>query len=367
MYKKFTNKTIFALFIFICLPLYSHNEPWQAHDSISPSVAILTEEFIAESVDGHVHASTFLPLKGGGYLAAWFEGTKEGAGDVAIKGSSRKDGIWGPTRVLAKVNPDSPHWNPVLWRANDGRIVLFFKVGRNSSDWRTYVRESSDEGMQWSEVRELIPGEVRGGRGPVRNKCLHLSNGRWLAGASREIGQWRAFVDISDDDGKSWHASLEFPIPSTTKELGVIQPTLWSDGTGVHALLRATDGWIWRTDSSDGGESWREIYRSPLRNINSGIDCVLASNGRLYLVLNGFNPKGARNHLELRASGDGGATWQTCYVLADDNLHQPDGRETEFSYPAIQEVRPGVLAITFTWNRRKIRFVELRFVDESNI
>ena len=329
---------------------------------------ILTQEFIAPPVEGHVHASTLLPLTDGGYLAAWFEGTKEGAGDVAIKGSRRKDGRWGPVRVLAKVNDDAPHWNPVLWRADDGRIVLFFKVGRNCSDWRTYVRESRDEGESWTPPRELIAGEVRGGRGPVRNKCLRLANGRWLAPASREIGRWRAFVDISDDDGRTWRASPEFPVPADAPaKFGVIQPTLWNDTSGVHALLRANDGWIWRTDSADGGETWRELYhRSPLENINSGIDCVRASDGNLYLVLNGADPNGkkkswgSRSHLALRSSSDGGKTWQTCRVLADDAPRQPDGRGTEFSYPAIREPRPGVLAMTFTWNRRQIRFIELR-------
>ena len=91
-----------------------------------------------------------------------------------------------------------------------------------------------------------------------------------------------------------------------------------------------------------------------------------ASNGRLYLVLNGADPRGkqgtwgSRRHLELRSSSDGGETWQTCRVLADDALRQSDGRATEFSYPALREPRPGVLAITFTWNRRQIRFIELR-------
>ena len=327
---------------------------------------ILTQEFIAPPVEGHVHASTLLPLTDGGYLAAWFEGTKEGAGDVAIKGSRRRNGRWEPVRVLAKVNDDAPHWNPVLWRADDGRIVLFFKVGRNCSDWRTYVRESRNEGETWTPPRELIAGEVRGGRGPVRNKCLRLANGRWLAPASREIGHWRAFVDISDDDGRTWRASPEFPVPADAPaKFGVIQPTLWADASGVHALLRANDGWIWQTDSADGGETWRELYRSPLENINSGIDCVRASDGRLYLVLNGADPSrkkgtwGSRSHLELRSSSDGGKTWQTCRVLADDAPRQSDGRGTEFSYPAIREPRPGVLAITFTWNRRQIRFIEL--------
>ena len=125
-------------------------------------------EFVAPPVKGHVHASTLVPLKGKGeYLAAWFEGSKESARDVAIRGSRRIGGKWEPVRTFAKVNPESPHWNPVLRRADDGRIELFFKVGRNCADWRTYVQESRDEGRTWSAARELVPGDVWGGRGRV--------------------------------------------------------------------------------------------------------------------------------------------------------------------------------------------------------
>ena len=74
----------------------------------------------------------------------------------------------------------------------------------------------------------------------------------------------------------------------------------------------------------------------------------------------GVARKGIRDHLEVKVSEDGGETWNTFAVLADDAPRQADGRGTEFSYPAVREPRPGVLAITFTWNRRQIRFIELR-------
>jgi predicted neuraminidase len=333
------------------------------------------EEFIAPPVTGHVHASTLVALKDGGYFAAWFEGSKEGAQDVAIYGAARKRCTWSEKHVLAKVNPSSPHWNPVLRRADDGRIELFFKVGRNCADWRTYVQESHDEGITWSTPRELVPGDVWGGRGPVKNKCLRLRTGRWLAPASREFDpshplklcfQWRAFVDISDDDGRTWRKSKEFPMPDVEADAknppGVIQPTLWEDDNGIHALMRANDGWVWCADSVDEGETWSVCRHTSLANINSGLDCVRASDGRIYLVLNGKSANvygwGVRNHLEIKVSADGGKEWSTFATLADDAPKQQDGRATEFSYPAIIESRTGVLAVTFTCNRRQIAFRE---------
>ena len=51
--------------------------------------------------------------------------------------------------------------------------------------------QSTDNGVTWSGPQELVPGDVSGGRGPVRNKPLRLASGRILAGASTEHGIWK--------------------------------------------------------------------------------------------------------------------------------------------------------------------------------
>ena len=65
-----------------------------------------------------------------------------------------------------------------------------------------------------------MPGDVSGGRGPVRNKPLRLVSGRILAGASTEHGIWKAFADISDDDGVSWHKSSAVQIDGLQYQAG---------------------------------------------------------------------------------------------------------------------------------------------------
>ena len=46
----------------------------------------------------------------------------------------------------------------------------------------------------------------------MRNKPIRLKSGRILAPGSTEQGIWKAFVDRSDDDGKTWNKSQEVEI-----------------------------------------------------------------------------------------------------------------------------------------------------------
>ena len=70
------------------------------------------------------HASTVLPLENGEVLAAWFGGSAEGQDDVDIFVSRRVGALWYPPQRISVG--DVPHWNPVLFGGEDGRVVLFF-------------------------------------------------------------------------------------------------------------------------------------------------------------------------------------------------------------------------------------------------
>lgn len=327
------------------------------------AVEVARPEFACAPAGGQVHASTLLPLKDGGALVAWFQGSREGARDVAIWGAVRAaGGRWESPRLLADASSELPHWNPVLRRADDGRIELYFKVGANCADWRTFVAVSTDEGRTFSAPRELVAGDATGGRGPVRNKCLKLKSGRWLAPASRETdGRWRAFVDRSDDDGRTWTASAELANP---EGVGVIQPTLWqsADGT-VHAYLRSNAGRIYAADSTDDGASWSATRPTELPNNNSGIDLVKASDGKLYLAMNPVSGNWAsRAVLDVMVSDDDGRNWtRFCRLAGTEAATQGSwGGVTnpgeDYSYPAIVELKPGQLAVSYTHCRSRIAF-----------
>lgn len=201
----------------------------------------MIKEFIFKTPQqfSQCHASTVIETQNGDFLSAWFGGTKEGHNDVAIWGAARRGNKWAAPKLLAKVN-DLPHWNPVFFRGSGKNIFLYFKVGKNCRHWQTWVMDSKDNGENWSAPKKLVPGNV-GGRGPVKNKCIELSDGTWLAPASSEIGWWQAFVDRSEDKGMSWERS---GFVSMDKKIlwknefdedvpfQVIQPTLWNQARG---------------------------------------------------------------------------------------------------------------------------------------
>ena len=302
------------------------------------------------------HASTLLELDNGDTLACYFAGTKEGAPDVGIWCSRRVAGKW-LAPVLLASQEGIPHWNPVLFRPPDGRILLFYKAGEIWFNWKTMLIVSRDGGHTWSTPVTLVAGDDMP-RGPVKDKPILLSDGRWLAGSSieRRNGVNDVFVDASPDDGRSWQRSEMVPLDHASfSGPGVIQPTLWESRPGhVHMLVRSSCGRICRSDSADGGRTWAALYTTSLANNNSGIDATRLPDGTLALAYNpvGTN-RGRRNPLVLSMSDDNGDTWPRTITL------EPEGDEKEeYSYPAVIPHEGGV-SLTYTWRRERIAYQRL--------
>lgn len=338
------------------------------------------EEIVSDEMrpTDSAHASTLVELQDGGVLVAWFGGSWEKDPNVAIWTARRSpEGKWSyPVKVDDEVGV--AEWNPVLFRRPDGVILLFFKIGAEIPHWKTYVRESRDEGKTWSERRELVPGDESGGRGPVKDKPVLLADGKTIAaGASKESDvEWDAFCDLSSDGGKTWRRSGFVPVrhagyniqevdqPYEKHRLwgkGMIQPTLWEDDKGLHMLCRTNGSRAFRSDSTDGGLTWCLAYDAGIPNNNSGLDLVKLESGTLVLACNpvGNLPgyyKGPRTPLSLLYSQDGGESWKKLVDLED--------KQGDYCYPAIIQARDGSLLVTYTWRRERIMFWKLE-VEEN--
>ena len=302
-------------------------------------------EFIYESAPfPQCHASTLIETKEG-LIAAWFGGTKEGHPDVGIWLSHQRDGRWtAPVEVANGVEADGqrfPCFNPVLFQPATGPLLLFYKVGGHPSGWWGYRKTSADGGRTWSGAERLPEPLI----GPVKNKPVLLGDGTILSGSSTEHDGWRAHFERSTDGGRTW----QFIGPvNDGKEIGAIQPSiLFLGGDKLEAIGRTKQGRLFQITSDDAGKSWSPMTLTALPNPNSGTDAVTLKDGRHLLIYN--HTARGRSPLNLAMSKDG-RTWQAALVLEDEP-------KSEFSYPAIIQTNDGLVHITYTWKRQKIKHV----------
>lgn len=321
-----------------------------------PRVPTVTSEFIfTDAPFLECHASTLVELPDGDLVAAWFGGKREGDPSVAIWGARRTRGAWTRPEVWAQ-EPGVPCWNPVLFRDRHDRIWLFYKYGPSPRTWHGACRTSAD-GNHWSAATYFRDGppnvEILG---PIKNKPILLSNGDVLAGSSVETPtSWQCWVEISSDDCRTWRKygpiSAAGGAPGrATGPYGIIQPTVWEIAAGrLKVLTRSTGqiGAICAASSEDGGRTWTPAHPTSLPNPNSGIDAVKMKDGTLALVYN--HTRSGRTPLNIAFSQDDGSTWSAPYGLEDE--------PGEYSYPAIIQTHDGLLHITYTWRRRRIKHV----------
>jgi predicted neuraminidase len=317
---------------------------------------IIRAEFIYERAPfSSAHASTLVETADG-LVAAWFGGTHEGSPDVGIW-LSRLDGTaWStPIEVANGLQRDGtrrPCWNPVLFQPSHGSLVLFYKVGPSPSAWWGMARTSTDGGRTWSDAVRLPDGIL----GPIRAKPVELPGGTLLAGSSTEQDGWVVHMERWQFPERDWLKALarssawerSGPL-NDAHEFGAIQPTiLVHSPTRLQILCRSRQHVITEAWSTDGGHSWGRMAATALPNPNAGIDAVRLADGRFLLV---YNPTTeARGQLAIAVSPDGIA-WHRAVTLED--------APGEYSYPAMIQTRDGLVHVTYTWKRERIKHVVL--------
>ena len=293
------------------------------------------------------HASTVVETPDG-LVAAWFGGTGEGHADVGIW-LSRHDGkTWSrPVEVangLQTGGARHPCWNPVLFQPAKGPLLLFYKVGPSPREWWGLVRTSPDDGRTWSDAIRLPPGIL----GPIRAKPVELGTGDLLAGSSTEHAGWVVHMETfagpvgALGSGTAWSRSGPLNDPA---EFAAIQPTiLVHSPTRFQILCRSKQRVVTEAWSDDAGRTWSTMKATTLPNPSAGIDSLRLRDGRFLLV---YNPTtSSRGKLHVAVSPDG-TTWRPGLVLEDAS--------GEYSYPAMIQTRDGLVHVTYTWKRSRIK------------
>lgn len=340
--------------LFVALLLWGSVNSAQAADL--PAGVVAEEMIYTEPPHPQCHASTIVETRGGNLAAAWFGGTREGAKDVGIWFARKnKDGWSKPVEVATGKQPDDkqhPCWNPVLFQMPEpairneslpGELLLFYKVGPSPSTWWGEMIRSNDGGATWSKPEKLPAGNL----GPIKNKPILLKDGTLLCGSSTEHAGWQVHMEATKDAGRTWTKTAPL---CDGKTQHAIQPTILQTKTGLTILCRTrTPGKILQATSKDNGATWSELTPMDLVNPNSGIDGVTLKDGRHLLVYN-HTQKG-RSPLNVAVSTDDGGTWQAAAVL--------ENMPGEYSYPAVIQSSDGLVHITYTWKRQRVKHVTL--------
>gem|GEM_PF-614718 len=371
---------------------------------------ILRSEFIFEKAPfASCHASTIVETDDG-LLTAWFGGSAEGADDVGIwlarfngngwsapvevatgivddetpekPGQARDSQLNGQKLITGNnksgieketlpetVNPERAPadngemmiseknhsgvttinrrfacWNPVLFRRRNGELLLFYKVGPSPSGWWGMVKISRDDGRTWSRAYRLPEGFL----GPIKNKPIELADGTLLCGSSTEDTGWQVHMEWTDNPLRSWKRS---PALNEPPAIQAIQPAILKHADGrLQILCRSKQGVLMEAWSEPGNPArWSRLKPTEIPNPDSGIDALTLLDGRHLLV---YNPlKHGRHRLAVALSHDG-RTWKTVLELENEP-------GSEFSYPAVIQTRDGLVHITYTWKRQRIKHVVL--------
>jgi len=320
----------------------------------APGRAIVRVEFIADPPPTpQCHASTIVDTPGG-LVAAWFGGQYERHPEVGIWVSRHEAGRWSaPVEVANGKQPDGsrhPTWNPVLFRPRGGPLMLFYKAGPDPASWWGMLMTSADNGRTWSAPQRLPDGVL----GPIKNKPLQLPGGDIICPSSTESPGWTIHFERTGDLGRTWRRADP---AKGTPGVDAIQPAVLRHEDGrLQAVGRSRQDRVFTTESTDGGNSWSPLTLLDLPNPNSGLDAVTLADGRFLLVYNHARSTpgkwdAGRDVLNVAVSTDGRA-WSAALVLENE-----PGQE--FSYPAVIQAADGLVHITYTWKRQRIRHVIL--------
>lgn len=301
------------------------------------------------SIGTRTHVSSLAEAPGGALVSTFLAGTGERGDDVAthVARKGRQSDEFRDEGVLFNA-PGMADANPVLW-AEPGTDALhvFLSSVVTHDPLTTELRrsQSTDGGRTWSTPVTIAEGDDwLFGTSPIKT-----SGGRTIVPIYGEESFRTAFL-VSDDDLATWRI---VPSPDPDRWLnadgGVIQAAIVELVPGrLLALLRSGSdlGVLFRTESTDGGETWSSPEPTDLPNPNARVALLQTSTGRLVLA---WNPTAEdRSVLQVSSSTDGGRTWPDEFIVE----RQSDG---VFEYPYLIEASDGMLHLSYTYEIRSIR------------
>lgn len=230
-------------------------------------------------------------------------------------------------------------------------------------------RISRDNGLSWEPAQTLLdrPGTF------CRHSITVLSNGNWIfpvwysnLDETKQFGHDYSSVHISSDQGATWR---EVEIPGSK---GRVHPSIveMDQGTLLVFFRSRNADRIYRSVSTDYGESWSVPEKTSLPNNNASIRAIRLQSGDVAILFNNCSANEDPNvvlwpyervPVTIAISEDHGITWPyKRHVETGDNycgeLNQKFNRRYE--YPCLIQTKDSMIHTVYAYgNRTHIKYV----------
>ncbi len=308
------------------------------------------------------HSSAICVLPGGDLLSVWYGGTREGAADVAIFTARLRNGstTWdSPRQVVDRRTAEAELGrsvkkvgNAVIFPDRSGLIWMVY-VSVSMGGWSgsaLNVKTSRDEGRTWTASERLTLNPFLNVSSLVRNKPILTADGRIGLPVYHEFAlKFPQMLWLTPGPGGT---VLDYRIRNLSTQIGLIQPTLVPlDDDRMLMMLRdgSPERRLQTAYSDDNGWTWSNPQDCGLPNPDSAVDALRLRDGRILLVHN--HAASGRENLRLSISSDDGRTWQPRAMIEST-------AKKEYSYPYLVEDQQGLIHLTYTWHRERIKHLE---------
>lgn len=326
------------------------------------------EKFVDSNDAGssQVHSASITEQANHELRAVWFQGSREGARDVAIYTSvlDRASGHWQTPTVLVdryQTENDLGNYiktvgNPVLFTDGRGRTWLFYVTvtfgGWSGSDIN--CKFSDDGGQTWSPAKRLSTAPIPHSGTLVKGTPFEYADGTLGLPVYRDYGKY-SFPELLRLDQTGAVIGITY---MSNRMRGGLQPSvvMVDDRRGVAFLRYKGDEprRILRTNTEDAGQTWSSPTRTELPNPDSAVSAISLSDGHLLIVFN--NSTEDRRVLSMAVSSDLGLSWRVIHNFEVGDNTRTDGVD-EYSYPHIIRTCSGEIHLVYTWQRKRIKHI----------
>ncbi|QDU42280.1 hypothetical protein Mal52_07360 [Symmachiella dynata] len=315
----------------------------------------ITKVYGPDLPNKYKHPVSITELDNGDLFVAYYGGDGEYAADTAVYGGRLPKGSSTWTKPVELANtPHRTDGNGVVWQAPDGDVYLFYVVrfGDTWSSSRIKYKISHDGAKTWTDSRLLTLEEGM----MVQGRPFVLSNGDYMLPAYCERGDDREIVGPESTSmffrfnpkTKTWTESERIKSPN-----GNIQPAgaeLKKDYVVAYCRRGGgygpnEKGFIVRSESHDGGQTWSEGRNSEFPNPNAAMDFLKLQSGNLLMVYN--DSMNSRVPLSVALSTD----MDKSYPFRNVIMGAP---HVDLGYPYAIQTRDGKIHVIFTERRTQI-------------